>query len=153
MVNFNIWGDTAVEMVANGNQDSWRVSLMAVLLSCINVHWIIEQPSSSILWTVPHLERTLTELEARSEHTWLGSYGAASAKPLRFWGTADWMGELWARRPMDPQRRLANRRGPWVQGIQQQLADSAAYPPAFGDHVGSLVHRHLTGGDSETELE
>ena len=126
-------------------------------MSVHGVHVIIAQPESSILWEHPDVKNLLMLMpDLVSVATEMGAFGGLNRKRLVLKGTAPWLPAL-ARKcnRMDMQRISAARgkhalvrRGinkfgrPTATGIRN-LTASAAYPPAFGKHVGIQFARHM----------
>ena len=74
---FSVWGIWQV-MVS-------RMALILYILQAKAVVWLYEQPTSSILWSHPRMERFIADNAAYRVHTWMGSYGAASPKGTTLW--------------------------------------------------------------------
>jgi len=113
------------------------------MLQC---EYVLEQPVSSIHHRAPHIEATYEHTMAERDITWLGSYGASSPKPLAFWGTPEWLSDLYRQRPKKGQCQelLAVRKGGKVSGRRKSLAASQCYPQAFGRAVAQAI----AGSDS-----
>ena len=134
-----IWGDESRELVASGNDFAIKVTFMCSLGLLCRVNFIIEQPLSSILSHFPCVERLLSLPSVMTTSTFLGNFGAASQKPVKFWHTASWVKQMKTGRPAN----LADfvslvRRGPngRVTGILKEMKQSQAYPVQFGRTAG-----------------
>ena len=117
-----------------------------VLMRCqeLGLDYVIEQPSSSLLYDYPPIKHAVTVSAGRRVHLTLGSYGAESLKPLVLVGTTPWVEDL---RPHSRKRscssvltiRDASGR---VTGRPEALLASAAYPAAFCERIASLFLLH-----------
>ncbi len=150
----NVEGDTTVASVAEAN-DMARL-LADVCRSChaLRVHYVIEQPQTSLLFIHPALATALQETRAERVAVNLGQCGASSQKPLALWGTAPWLqrlaGVVRRRSMVSHPRRLTERRGAHVNGKKSDLGASAAYPRVFCCIVARL-HASSIGFPLEEE--
>lgn len=86
-----------------GFQDNPRVSWNNVLVhrlccllelaTCFEIFWIVEQPTSSTLWSHPRCVKMLERHGAliQKTHTYMGMYGGDSQKGMKLVGTAPWL--------------------------------------------------------------
>ena len=133
-----------------------RVVFLIWLASCIGVFVIVEQPKSSILWEYPDLERLFSELTIFSAAVEMGAFGSLARKPLILKGAAPWLSQISRKCGRKDRRRIAAcsercalaRRFIDKKGISRtrgnhNLTKSAAYPVAFGKHVGVEFAKHF----------
>ena len=137
----NPGGDETRADVRVANRIAEVVAKITQVCDACGVYWVIEQPSTSLLWQYAPIHNILQKSTVRRVSVELGRVGAQSLKPLVLYGTAPWLVEF-ARdvrarpRPL-ALARLCRRRGRWVAGITGSLRRSAHYPPMFCSMVAS----------------
>lgn len=137
-----VWyGDSAVEAVQQGNEAIVKVTIMCIVAHHVELTFFVEQPISSLFSAVPFFANLLRETRARQMCVWLGAYGSRSAKPVSIFHNSTWGSRLVLPKPRGL-AQLVRRRGRKVSGTPA-LAESAAYPPAFGQAFASLALEHL----------
>ena len=132
--NGNWAGRTQHPFVSIGNQQAVRVTIQLIIGHFIGIDFILEQPLSSIFDQVPFVWRVLYHTHAKFDMTWLGGYGASTAKPLRLIHTTPWGSSLY-RKPGKKTHRLFTKIGRKVYGKKAELRSSQAFPPSFGKAV------------------
>ena len=110
----------------------------------LQLRWVLEQPTSSVMHWLPYMRATLQTLGAHRSTAYLGHYGSESTKPLKLMGTTKWTEYLKTSKPTG-MAKLVRRRKHKVTGIKSKLRASAAYPPMFGYVVAKLLQRDLLG--------
>lgn len=140
------------------------------IMTCIalGVHFVLEQPLTSVLPDFEAVRTALTEAHAKSIVIPLWKFGASSHKPLKLWGTAPWLtqlsnvadkisatqasssqlandqsrpGQIHIPRPTCT-LALVGENGQ-VNGIRADMAASSSYPACFCDVVAFLHNTHL----------
>ena len=143
----SIWGDVSVRCVQEANEQIVKVVLLGMLGILIDVGSVFEQPLSSIAPAVPCFSRLLQLLGASKTITWLGCFGASSAKPLQLWHNQDWVRGLRRTIPRGLQLKplcYKDKHGGWC-GHKKRMHASAAYPEEFGKCAADCFIRFLSG--------
>jgi hypothetical protein len=163
----NPYGDTGHPMVVWHNTIAEFVADVIRTCDALGVHYVMEQPLTSVLPEFPPVEKALMATKAACIKFPLCKFGASSQKPMQFWGTAPWLQQLRAiaeriyvcpsgSKPEDfpagpnivfaaaPTQTLSFR-GPegQVTGQKQVMTRSAAYPPCFCDTIAFIHKVHL----------
>ena len=122
-----------------------RASLLQLLCVAKLVTLLVEQPSSSIMDHHPRF-RQVTRLARWKEVRFsMLSYGAATLKPSKCWGTGPWLpqlaelGRTWV--PPEDRKALATSNANGSITGNKDLKDSQTYPRAFGQSIG-LCYSH-----------
>ena len=109
-------------------------SVMSFLIfvgACIRVDPAVEQPTSSLLNYLPFVARLFEVLELQRTSTYLGAFGAETAKPLKLFHCLSWLHALKRARPSGmPQLAIKHKSG--HTGRKKEMRDSQAYPAGFG---------------------
>lgn len=107
----------------------------------LKIDYVIEQPTSSLMPSVPFLNTVFEVTAAVHVVTWLGAFGAPSPKPLALRGSPAWLGAVIRRRPSKGvcPIRLCRRKGKKVTGNRQALSASQAYPLDFGIAIADCL--------------
>jgi hypothetical protein len=100
-------GDTSHPYTAAQNALVARVCFLVALCVFRKVHWIIEQPASSIMWNHPLMSQLIAEVKPLSALVQLGAYSLESMKPLTLVGTGPWLENM--ARKMTRLEKLAMR--------------------------------------------
>ena len=104
--------------------------------------FVIEQPSSSLLFAFAPIKRALALTGAFTKSVRLGSFGALTKKPLKLWGTSPILHRLrfWSNFLWDPDAVISggladvDEQGR-VTGNQEALTESSSYPEPFSQTV------------------
>ncbi len=73
--------------VQEANMMVSQAVLLKHLAQCRGVCWLLEQPASSLMGLHPRLK----EMQGLTQvHTWMGMFGADTAKPTLIYGIGDW---------------------------------------------------------------
>lgn len=125
------------------------------------VHYVIENPVSSLVWSYRPMEEMLKRHNAFSVSVPLGAYGGPLEKRVTLYTTCPWIQELGT--TLDPTRRerlarikshfnieIVKKHRDKVTGKVKvaggrHLASTAAYPIGLGLKVGSLLQKHMQG--------
>jgi hypothetical protein len=116
-------------------------------IALLTVAWLrgndffLEQPTSSLMTYVPYFEALREIAMKQSCRTYLGSFGARSAKPVDIYSSTDMVKSLARGIPRNMFKLTAGggKSGKrWVTGKRMELSKSAAYPLAFGWAVAAL---------------
>ena len=78
-------GDESYDWVCKANIMVSRMALIWMVLQMRRCLYILEQPSSSVMWAHPRL---IAWPRLMSTHTWMGCFMAPTCKPTRLWSTA-----------------------------------------------------------------
>lgn len=141
-----IWGDEDCPLVALGNDLAIKVAFMCHLGWLNKLHFIIEQPLSSLLGHFPCYARLFERTSVELTNTFLGNFGAPSQKPVKLWHTTPWVRKLRTGRPNEAEKFVSLvRRGPGgsVTGIKTEMKESQAYPVLFGQKAGQARRAEL----------
>ena len=142
-------GDVSQRYVSDANCMVSRVVFLALLATCLNLRFLIEQPASSIMNHHPKFKHMMLlaergVLSINTTHTWFGMFGGTSPKPTRLWGTPTWVQSLhrtldksksWEVVTADHYIDQAGRKR--VVGTKS-LKSTQAYPPGYGEEVARL---------------
>ena len=138
-------GDSWSASARAGNVMVSRMALVLYLLVAKQVMWIVEQPSSSLMFLHPRLSqfrRWAGYLEAR---TTMAEYGGSSSKPTTLRGSPPWLQQL--ERKITPQTRARLRKeGVALADVAEEnrrktvtgnknLKGSQAYPRGYAKAV------------------
>ncbi len=93
------WGRTALPFVKDGNGQAIRLALHMLLSYAFDLHFVLEQPSGSLLNFIPPVERGLLSCDADFVTTWLGAFGAPTPKPVKLMGNVPFIQDLRGSRP------------------------------------------------------
>jgi hypothetical protein len=111
------------------------------------VYYVVEQPVSSVLPSMPCMVAALQATNARRVVVHLGGFGASSMKTVVLLGTAPWLetlaamsSRLWSSADRKRLRPLACTTSSGVTG-GEGLSGSAAYPRFFCDAWFSLASK------------
>eukprot|EP00973_Karenia_brevis_P048937 6787374-Karenia_brevis.AAC.1 len=78
--DFMVLGDVDKPYVWEANHEVAHVSWLLFLAAVNDVHIVLEQPVSSVMEYHPSLKQTFDIIHAAKVHTWLGAFGAGTAK-------------------------------------------------------------------------
>ena len=141
-------GDTSVASVLEANKIAHIVADVIRTCHALGVHFVIEQPSTTLLFEYEPIALALSEVRARSVFVELGRAGSMTVKPSRLMGTAPFLprlaGIVRRRAMVTPARALTRREGGWVNGEHRALQLSSSYPRTFCCIVARL-HADLVG--------
>ena len=133
-----------------------RLVLALEICASRGVAWIIEQPSSSLMWEYPAMRACLQRHAAAEVRLDMGAYGADSPKPTTLMGTAPYLRVL-HRRCSGPERIQLNHEGvetatSWTdaQGNKRCQGTKALkltqqYPEGFGAAHALAFQQHYRG--------
>lgn len=137
--------DETRQLVADGNDFAIKVAGMCSIGWLNEINFSIEQPVSSLLGYFPCMSRLFVHTQVEVTNTYLGNFGAASQKPVKFWHTSGWVRELKTSKPATSTgfTKLVHK-GPngRVTGIRREMKESQAYPPRFGAAAAAARRRH-----------
>ncbi len=137
----NIFGDTENMLVAEGNDIAGMLAELLWFLRGLDLKFVIEQPTSSLLWSFPPMAAVLSYGGLIAVSIQQGRFGAASVKPTSLRGT--WQGIQQIRnannRRILPQnlRPLTQVVGRWVHSTPG-MRRSAAYTPEFAQAIARI---------------
>ena len=159
---FHPEGNTNNEYTSRHNQIAEVGMNLAWLAHCLGVFFVIEQPSSSALFSWWPMLRTLFRCGCTRVSISLGSFGAPSQKSLVLHGTTPWLKDVQdaskSFRPQNPGKRqpLVQKKtiklGIRISGKAHTLKKSGEYPPRFGDLIGQLQSKIHTQKKVRTRL-
>ena len=159
-----VQGDVTLANTVVQNAMAERVSFLLYVLHLRGVHWIVEQPASSILWDYPAMRQVLRMCGLTHPAVLdMGAFGGSSVKPTHLYGTAPYLPGL--ARTCDAPQRLRLR----LTGVQtthkstdaegrrrcQGTADlkgTQAYPWCFGA-AHALAFRDYYGPPKTDRVE
>ena len=106
-------GDLTQASIVAQNALVERVVLVLEVLHARGVHWIVEQPASSVLWDYPAMQRCIRRHAAAAVTLDMGAFkGGTSVKPTVLYGTAPYLQKL--ERRCSSEMRLKLR----MEGVQ-----------------------------------
>lgn len=141
-------GRTHFEQVDNGNIQTGRSSLLALLTMCLGSFWALEQPASSLMFCHPgfayirHVASFFDWAPWYHVRTYMGAFSALTSKPTDLAGNGAWLCMLAQEMPsirsagglVDVQR-VGGRN--MVTGRPKQLKQTQTYTAEFGLAVWS----------------
>ena len=132
-------GNPALPSVRDGNMQAARMSLFMVLMSCLGVWQILEQPSTSMMPNSKWLRWVKSLLNLKRCFTWMGCFNAKTAKPTSLYHTGEWPSAL--------SRTLGQE-----QRKQFEATDSVDFlqPKTCGPNVGKV---RVCGNDGLKETQ
>ncbi len=149
------WYDTR-PLVATQNALAARVASLCSLASARGVWWIVEQPSSSLMFEYCPWVVLAEGLRPRFVRSYMGAFGADTPKLTLLVGTAPFLGELKrGLRPSDGQRirnldvSLTKRSADGRISGSKALKGTQSYPLGFGNAVAAAFVRQLQGNSAE----
>jgi len=150
---FNPTGHKHVARVQNANLIVQALSVLFVVAWLRGAYLFLEQPGSSLLprcfeMGIGHVIRALMPYKAR---TFLGSYGADTAKPIDVWCTSPKVRKLQRKMRSHSKKLFKVNKNGGVDGIHDALKASQAYPRAFGIAVAQ-VFQELAEEDAMTRV-
>lgn len=100
--HLSILGDDRQSLVQLGNKCCARFALLAILCIALQIHWVVEQPSSSSLIVMPYIQHLINAMNSNCKSVagilfkrfWLGLYGHPTPKASWLLGTPRWINEL-----------------------------------------------------------
>ena len=87
----DLHGNCENSSVRAGNKMVYRVALIIMYLVAKQTMWIIEQPSSSVMFDMACLKKLRPWF---TTHTWMGMFGAATPKPTKLVSGPPWVKHL-----------------------------------------------------------
>ncbi|CAL1157484.1 unnamed protein product, partial [Cladocopium goreaui] len=149
----NILGNRTRPSVVHGNLMVSRMTLILYAARFLGIHWLLENPSQSLLFDHPRLKTFLQHAENWECRTHLGMYGAPTWKPVKLVSSDPVVEKLYRtldRSLFEPSNstvkyQTADGR-PKFQG-SRHLKATQVYPPRFGRRVFQLFTKeahHLT---------
>ena len=137
------------------------MSLLLELLKRRGVHYVIEQPRSSLMFEHPRLARVLAKHKAERVNCDLGCFGAETLKPVMFVGTAPYLAKLGVVAGSSLRKRLQTKTAGKKTGIvyfdkrgkkrvvgSKLLKKTQSYPAGLGLALGLAMQEHGMPGRS-----
>ena len=144
-------GDTSVACVKDGNIMVCRCVLLAALAHALNLTWIIEQPSSSVMVYHPRMQwlaKFACMYWVGGIH--MGAYGGDSQKTLKLYSNEQWIEQLYKKLPSEQKftnntvtKSYLNSNGEKKVTGGKGLKATQAYPLPFGMAVGRAYVKNL----------
>jgi hypothetical protein len=125
--------------VLNANRMVILLSLLFSVAYCRGVRLFMEQPCSTVLHYFPPMSTIIKHCLQHKVLTYMGKFGAESAKPVLIWSSVPEVMQLKRKRPVDLDK-LTIKDGDRVTGINSKLRHSQAYPPGFGEAVAQVCN-------------
>ena len=76
----NVWGNLDSKAVMEANCQVSCMCMILVLLDCLGIEWILEQPMTSLMDKVPLFSLLPRAGQLRRTSTWMGAFGAPTRK-------------------------------------------------------------------------
>lgn len=126
-------------MTAMHNKIGKFVGNAIALICSLGCFFVVEQPSSSLLFEFAPVAAALSATSAQRYAVCLGSFGGETWKPLALVGTVPWLPLLVAHQQFlrarnifpAPRESLAHHENGRVTGRGRELQLSQVYPPEF----------------------
>ena len=138
----NIFGADHLAFVQDSNITALFLSWLVVFLTMRSVHWVIEQPVSSLLWHFPSVSWALRTVRANRISTWLGSFGHHRPKPTALNSNLPIkkLGKLKRAKPAKSNEchNAWHRRGRWISG-GKGLKATSEYPAEFAQALTQAI--------------
>ena len=146
MRNFVTWaGNTDHAYIRSANKMVSRCALLIWIVTLRGGSWALEQPRSSVLEAHDRLQEIFRKTKVFWSCACMGAFRGTSLKPLQFWSSATWIGELSkykvknkTLRKSQTYKRYMNKRGWAVDGNLGALRDTQSYTRRFGRVVASI---------------
>ena len=145
-------GDESNPKVREANKVMLRVAFLCIVATCVDVSFIVEQPVTSLLDSVPVFQGLMRAACARRVPLDLGAYGAPTKKPLKLWGTTKWLNSLTRRVPRNWKQTRATAVTKTVvvkgsakrvsRGLVKELSASEHYSQEFAKAVALAFSSH-----------
>lgn len=148
-------GDVARPDVAAANSMAAFVSVLLRVAFLREVTWIIEQPGSSVLFSLGVMKHLISSTKAGRVWAHLGAFGGDLMKPSLFYGTVPWRDLICRTMPRDKSKNMSKgkywvRKGASVTGTKA-LKSSEHYPRPFCKAVAMYIHRAVQGKPCATQ--
>lgn len=151
-------GQSHLKCTREGNALARRLCYLLELASRKKCFWVVEQPTSSLLFRYRPMRALLRRHKAIQVRTSLGAFGASTVKPVVLVGTAPWLSKL--ERKTTPVRRRQLKRIKEFLKIEtvrvyidhkgkkrcaggKDLRSTQSYPGGLGLEVGRLIADHM----------
>ena len=134
----NPGGHRHVPRIAEANLQVENFVALATVARLRGVDFVVENPSSSLIFKFEPLAELLSWSGAHMALTYMGCFESCHCKPLHLWSSWSGIAEMRRRKPqaLEP---LAERVGTSVNGRGKELTESAAYTAAFGMAFAKLL--------------
>eukprot|EP00959_Pyramimonas_sp_CCMP1952_P361282 7566322-Pyramimonas_sp.AAC.1 len=130
-------GDPGVRRVRDGNKMVVNLAGVLALAWCMGHDIFIEQPSSSLMRHFEPFTTLITQVATAKCRTFLGAFGARTAKPIDIFSSSKEVCALKRKAPNNlPHLAITTSKG--VNGKHKPLSSSQAYPCKFGAAVCAL---------------
>lgn len=136
-------GDTSRQFVVDGNRLNSRCGLVCAIAHMMGVHWVIEQPGSSLFFESPPMAATIQHCAAQSVKFPMGDYGHGSRKPTILVGTVAWLPQF-AQKPKAKQKATTK-----PKQMDKPKAKKNDKPKATPKAKSTLVTRWHQGGTTK----
>jgi hypothetical protein len=117
--------------VRQANLVTARTCLLIVLCIAKGIHWIVEQPSSSVMVYGPEMDVIKHHYNMVEVKTWMGAFGAASPKATVLYSSSDWINAM--QRSLDRTKLKKQDAGKNLD-IARQYVDTAGRRRVQGGH-------------------
>ena len=87
-------GRTQIKGVALANLIAVRCVLLVLLAMARKVHWILEQPSSSVMALQPRFKELFAKHKIITTFTWMGMFGGETPKATVLYSSSPWTSHL-----------------------------------------------------------
>lgn len=160
-------GNTSYEKVADANRLCRRVCYLLTYLAKKKVNWVLENPSTSLLFRYKPLRKLLRKFKCINVNVCLGCFGADTQKLVTLVGNAPWLRRLSRQLTSARRKQLkrvrtflklqttrnytCNRTGRAKCAGGKDLKATQVYPGTLGLLVGKLVRDHLRTASNEQE--
>ena len=139
-------GDPKVRCVREGNGMVARMAAVLIVLICKSVHWVLEQPESSLMKKSLWMRHVLSLKPTYATKTYMGVFGGSTLKPTELLSMSRWPSQLCRRKsdfdasaaPSMVHNSIDTDGKVSVTGKTDLLKASQVYPEAYGREVYSL---------------
>ena len=133
-------GDRSNKRVKDANVMVIHVVIILLVAWYRNLNMFTEQPQGSLMGEFTPMREFISSCLPLSCSTFLGAFGAPSAKPVLIRSTAMGVQTLARKRPQNLERLADNINGR-VNGKSAKLKESSAYPKEFGQYVAAIIKK------------
>ena len=124
-----------------------QVTLLLLLIMHRDLHWMIENPVSSIVWLHDRLRKFLASRQHFATCTWLGEYGGRTPKCVRLYASSPWVYKLhrklnrpkWKDFKSDTVVKYIDSKGKVRYHGSKTLRATQVYPPSFCRNASCLI--------------
>ena len=131
-------GDDSVPRVARGTEIAQRCCQAMLVAWLRGEHVRVEQPPSSLMFEWEPYRLLAEHVTTMTTKTYLGAFGGRFLKQVVLRHSTLLFSSLERRRPASTDLEPTVKRGKWVTNLGNNVSESQAYPPLFGQCVAEI---------------